>query len=208
MIPTVDQAAQWIASGYVVVAPLEHGYVYLVDAFSHDAVRTMHVLREDSPGVTSQVLVPSAKTAVGVIRQIPPAADVLMNKFWPGLLTLNLQPQVGLNWDLGDDRKLDSVSVRAPQSGFVLELLGKTGPLACASAAQSGEPPLLHISKLQNSTHEIIRICDMGDLVAGPLSTVVVAKGNSVRMLREGAITFEDLLVHVPEITRADSVNS
>ena len=97
MIPTVDQAAQWIASGYVVVAPLEHGYVYLVDAFSHDAVRTMHVLREDAPGVTSQVLVPSAKTAVGVIRQIPPAADVLMNKFWPGLLTLNLQPQVGLN---------------------------------------------------------------------------------------------------------------
>lgn len=208
MFPTVDQAAKWIASGYVVVAPLEHGYVYLVDAFSHDAVRTMHVLREDAPGVTSQVLLSSAKTAVGISREIPPAADVLMNKFWPGLLTLNLQPHVGLNWDLGDDRKLDSVSVRVPQSGFVLELLAKTGPLACASAAQTGEPPLRHVSKLQISTHEIIRLCDMGDLVAGPLSTVVVAKGNSVRMLREGAISFEDLLVHVPQITRADSVNS
>ena len=41
----VALGAKAIRDGYVIVAPLEHGYAYLCDAFSHDAVRTRCVAR-------------------------------------------------------------------------------------------------------------------------------------------------------------------
>ena len=47
----VEQARQLISSGFIIAAPLEHGYAFICDAFSHDAVRAMHVLRGDDLGV-------------------------------------------------------------------------------------------------------------------------------------------------------------
>ena len=64
----VALGAKAIRDGYVIVAPLEHGYAYLCDAFSHDAVRTMHVMRGDALGVAAQVLISDATRAVGIIR--------------------------------------------------------------------------------------------------------------------------------------------
>ena len=61
-----------------------------------------------------------------------------MQNFWPGLLSLNLKPQAGLNWDLGDGNTLDQISVRIPDSQFILEVLKKSGPLVIASAAAAG----------------------------------------------------------------------
>lgn len=58
----VARALKEIRAGYVIVAPLEHGYVYLADAFSPFAVRAMHVLRGDEIGVAAQVLAYSLDT--------------------------------------------------------------------------------------------------------------------------------------------------
>lgn len=207
MEPSVDQAVEWIRSGLIVVAPLEHGYVYLVDAFSHDGVRAMHVLRGDELGVIAQVLVGSVETAAGIVRDISVQAEVLMRAFWPGALSLNLRPQHGLNWDLGDDKELDIVSLRVPSADFVLALLAKSGPLACASVAWAGQPPVLTIADLANLKNDLVRVCDFGELTAGPATSVVSATENTI-LLREGAITFEQLSAHVPGILRLNSANS
>jgi L-threonylcarbamoyladenylate synthase len=52
----VARALKSLRDGYVIVAPLEHGYVYLADAFSPFAVRAMHVLRGDELGTCSSSL--------------------------------------------------------------------------------------------------------------------------------------------------------
>ena len=51
----VARALKELRDGYVIVAPLEHGYVYLADAFSHYSVRAMHVLRKDADGIAVDV---------------------------------------------------------------------------------------------------------------------------------------------------------
>jgi tRNA A37 threonylcarbamoyladenosine synthetase subunit TsaC/SUA5/YrdC len=61
----VALAAKGIRDGYVICAPLEHGYVFLADAFSEFAVRAMHVLRGDALGVAAQVLIHSHETITG-----------------------------------------------------------------------------------------------------------------------------------------------
>ena len=64
------RALKSIRDGYVIVVPLEHGYVYACDAFSHFAVRAMHVLRGDALGVVAQVIIPNAKTEA--LENAPP----------------------------------------------------------------------------------------------------------------------------------------
>jgi tRNA threonylcarbamoyl adenosine modification protein (Sua5/YciO/YrdC/YwlC family) len=180
-----------IRDGYVIVVPLEHGYVYACDAFSHFAVRAMHVLRGDALGVVAQVIIPTAKTAQGLSRSMREDVQALTNAFWPGLLSINVKPQVGLAWDLGDSQRLDQISLRMPQDGFVSELMQKCGPLAIASITSNGLPTLLDVERFENPGVDVI--FDGGHLPAGPRSTVINVSDDGMQLVREGAISRESL---------------
>ncbi len=180
-----------IRDGYVIVVPLEHGYVYACDAFSHFAVRAMHVLRGDALGVVAQVIIPTAKTAQGLSRSMRADVQELTNAFWPGLLSLNVKPQMGLAWDLGDAQRLDQISLRMPHEGFVLDLMQKTGPLAIASITSNGLPTLLDVERFENSGVDVI--FDGGQLPAGPRTTVINVSDDGMELVREGAISRESL---------------
>ncbi len=180
-----------IRDGYVIVVPLEHGYVYACDAFSHFAVRAMHVLRGDALGVVAQVIIPTAKTAQGLSRSMREDVQALTNAFWPGLLSINVKPQVGLAWDLGDSQRLDQISLRMPQDGFVSELMQKSGPLAIASITSNGLPTLLDVERFENPGVDVI--FDGGHLPAGPRSTVINVSDDGMQLVREGAISRESL---------------
>ena len=180
-----------IRDGYVIVVPLEHGYVYACDAFSHFAVRAMHVLRGDALGVVSQVIIPTAKTAQGLSSSMRDDVQQITNTFWPGLLSINVKPQVGLAWDLGDAQRLDLISLRMPQEGFVLDLMQKSGPLAIASITSNGLPTLLDVERFENSGVDVI--FDGGHLPAGPRTTVLNVSDDGIELIREGAISRESL---------------
>ena len=180
-----------IRDGYVIVLPLEHGYVYACDAFSHFAVRAMHVLRADALGVVAQVIIPTAKTAQGLSRSMRDDVQELADSFWPGLLSINVKPQVGLAWDLGDAQRLDLISLRMPQEGFVLDLMQKSGPLAIASITSNGLPTLLDVERFENSGVDVI--FDGGHLPAGPRTTVLNVSDDGIELIREGAISRESL---------------
>ena len=186
-----------IRDGYVIVVPLEHGYVYACDAFSHFAVRAMHVLRADALGVVAQVIIPTVKTAQGLSRSMREDVQGLANSFWPGLLSLNVKPQVGLAWDLGDAQRLDQISLRMPQEGFVLDLLQKSGPLAIASITNNGLPTLLDVERFENTGVDVI--FDGGQLLAGPRTTVVNVSDDGMELAREGAISRESLRKASPD---------
>jgi len=191
------RALKSIRDGYVIVVPLEHGYVYACDAFSHFAVRAMHVLRGDALGVVAQVIIPNAKTAQGLSRSMRADVQELTNAFWPGLLSLIVKPQMGLAWDLGDSQRLDQISLRVPQEGFVLELMQKSGPLAIASITSNGLPTLLDVERFENPGVDVI--FDGGHLPAGARTTVINVSDDGIKLVREGAISRESLQIVSPD---------
>ena len=203
----VDQALQWIRSGLIIAAPLENGYAYLADAFDHDAVRAMHVMRGDALGIVSQVLISGQEVIDGIARDVSQNARVLMSNFWPGQLTFNLYPQRGLSWDLGDDKHLDQVSVRVPSAPFVLALLRESGPLAVASAAPAGTPPLLNAFDISAREYDLAGIFDAGVLIQAPSSTIVSDSEPGIELIREGAVTIHQLQELVPDIVVSGSAN-
>ena len=203
----LDQALQWIRSGLLIAAPLENGYTFLADAFDQDAVRAMHVLRGDRLGIVAQVLIAGQEVIDGIARDISLDARLLMSKFWPGQLSFNLRPQRGLTWDLGDERRLDLISVRVPSAEFVLALLQKSGPLAVASAARAGQPPIQDIKEITAREFDLTGIFDVGTLAQRPPSTIVSDAQKGVEVLREGAVSLEAIRLHLPEVAVSGSTN-
>jgi L-threonylcarbamoyladenylate synthase len=211
----INKACKAISDGYIIAIPLEHSYVYVCDAFKADSVRAMHVLRGDPLFTAAQVLVASQIAAQGIVREITPETTALMKKFWPGMLSMNLRPQTGLSWDLGDANHLDQVSIRVPKSKFAKALLAKSGPLAVASAGRADRSSVLSFGSAERVVRSAIKSIDEikvtesdlafkfnnGVLRNGPLSTVIEADETGVRVLRIGAISLEEILSVVPGAT-------
>ena len=194
----VKKALKAISDGYVIAIPLEHSYAFACDAFKQDSVRAMNVLHGSPLFTAAQVLVGSSKTAQGVAREITPEISALMKKFWPGLLSLNLRPQLGLSWDLGDANQLDRISIRTPKSKFAKALLAESGPLAVTSGARIGRPAPKELSDIFTLHSDLAFQFNGGKLRQGAATSVVEADADGVRVLRVGAISLAQIQEIVP----------
>ena len=197
----VATAVAALKDGFVIVVPLEHSYALMADAFMHDSVRAMHVLRGDALGVAAQVAIANRDLIDGIARDVSTEARLLMQNFWPGLLSFNLKPQAGLNWDLGDGNTLDQISVRVPDSQFVLEVLKKSGPAAIASAALVGGDAISDPADISYLDSDVAAIFTAGVLPKGGASTVIDLTGIRKRIVREGAISIGEITALVPDIS-------
>ena len=184
----VTRAVKAINDGYVIAVPMENGYAYLCDAFSHDAVRAMHVLRGSDSGIKAQVLVRDYKMSVGITREVADKTIAAMKKYWPGKVTFIVKPSALLNWDLGDNNEIDEVAVRVPSATFVKAILAKTGPLATVSVAKLGEPAVTSSNEVPTDGIEVF--FNNGKLRKGEPSTVVQSQSGIHTVIRRGAVDF------------------
>jgi len=197
----VDTAVRYIKSGEVIIAAAEHGYVYLADAFDKDAVKAIHILRGDRTNVVTQVFIGDIKVLTGITARLTQEQDNLLKAFWPGLLSVTMKSQLALSWDLGDERRLGKVNVRLPNRKFLNAILLKTGPLAAASVALTGESAILDLTKVSIYESDIGVIFDEGQLESGQLSTWIDLSENEITVIRVGDISLEQLRSIVPTIS-------
>ena len=197
----VDTAVRDIKSGEVIIAAAEHGYVYLADAFDKDAVKAIHILRGDRTNVVAQVFIGDIKVLTGITARLTQEQDNLLKAFWPGLLSVTMKSQLALSWDLGDERRLGKVNVRLPNRKFLNTILLKTGPLAAASVALTGESAVLDLTKVSIYESDIGVIFDEGQLESGQLSTWIDLSENEITVIRVGDISLEQLRSIVPTIS-------
>ena len=197
----VDTAVRYIKSGEVIIAAAEHGYVYLADAFDKDAVKAIHILRGDRTNVVAQVFIGDIKVLTGITARLTQEQDNLLKAFWPGLLSVTMKSQLALSWDLGDERRLGKVNVRLPNRKFLNAILLKTGPLAVASVALTGESAILDLKKLSIYESDIGVVFDEGQLESGQLSTWIDISENEITVVRVGDISLEKLRSIVPTIS-------
>ena len=197
----VETAVRYLKSGEVIIAAAEHGYVYLADAFDKDAVKAIHILRGDRTNVVAQVFIGDIKVLTGISARLTQEQENLLNTFWPGLLSVTMKSQLALSWDLGDERRLGKVNVRLPNRKFLNAILLKTGPLAVASVALTGESAVLDLTKVSIYESDIGVIFDEGKLESGQLSTWVDISENEITVVRVGDISLEQLRSIVPTIS-------
>lgn len=196
----VERAVASLRNGELIIAPLEHAYVFVADAFNHAAVKRLHQLRNDARGVASQVIVGDIAAARGITSGFNATIQNLCEMFWPGLLTVNIAPAPGLVWDLGDARTLEQISIRIPSSPFIREVSIASGPLAIGVAAMAGRPIPRSTIFFPAKDSDYAYLFDAGDLPEGPQSTVLSVRDEGVMMLRAGAISLAELRKVTPNI--------
>ena len=138
LLEGLRQAKQTIGRAGLVVLPTDTVYGIGCDAFSAFAVEALLKAKGRGRQSPPPVLMPSAATIDGLAQNIPAEVRALADAFWPGGLTIVLEAQPSLAWDLGDTN--GTVAVRVPAHPVALELLAETGPLAVSSANLTGEP--------------------------------------------------------------------
>ena len=100
--------------------------------------------------------------------------------------------QPSLRWDLGETR--GTVAVRMPDDEAALDLLGRTGPLAVSSANVTGEPAATDADEAERMLGESVEVVlDGGPSPGTAASTIVDCTGKRPRILREGALSAEEL---------------
>ena len=197
----VGTAVRYINAGEVIVVAAEFGYIYLANAFDKDAVKAIHILRGDQSGVAAQVFIKETKVLSGIAKVSNLNADQLLAKFWPGLLSVTVNCQPGLSWDLGDEQRLGKVNVRVPNRKFLNRILESTGPLAAASVSLIGKPVIKDLTKLPVYESDVGAIFDEGILDSGPASTWLEISENEITVKRVGAISIEELQAVIPSIS-------
>ena len=186
-------AGELLRSGRLVAFPTETVYGLGADALDTPAVRGVFAAKARPADNPLIVHLPDADGLGRVAATITPLARRLAGEFWPGPITLVLdaRPDVPRITTGG----LATVAVRVPDHPVAVALLRAAGvPVAAPSANRSGRPsPTTAAHVLADLGGRIDAVVDGGRCTVGVESTVVDARGDQPIVLREGAVTREEL---------------
>lgn len=197
------EAASAVRRGELVVLPTDTVYGIGADAFSATAVADL--LRAKGRGRTmpTPVLIGSPNTLHGLVTDFSELAWELVDAFWPGALTLVTKHQPSLQWDLGDTR--GTVAVRMPLHPVAIELLTEVGPMAVSSANLTGHPAPETCHAAQEMLGDSVSVyLDGGPTPGNVPSSIVDVTGRVPVLLREGALSPEELRKVVPDLEVAN----
>ncbi len=176
-----------LRQGGLVAFPTDTVYGLAADPFNAGAVERLFFAKERQQQKAIAVLVGSVDQVSRVSSQVSPAAEKLMNHFWPGALTIIARKHPDVPSNLSPD---ETVGVRMPDHPVALRLLREFGPLATTSANLSGGlNPVSAIEVMEQLNGRIECILDGGICPGGVPSTVVRIEGEKAVILRHGAIS-------------------
>lgn len=195
----ITKAANAVAEGDLVVLPTDTVYGIGCDAFDAEAVSALLAAKGRGRAMPPPVLVPHVRTLDGIARGITAQTRALAEAFWPGALTIITRAMPTLHWDLGDTN--GTVALRMPLHPVALELLERTGPMAVSSANLTGRAAALTCRQAQDMLGKDVAVyLDGGEAGLGVASTIVDCTAPVPRVVRQGAVTLEDLRSVVPDL--------
>lgn len=201
----IAEAAALLKAGRLVAFPTET--VYGLGANAMDGVAVARVFEAKQRPEFDPLIVHIADSSWldRVVTDVPPLARLLMERFWPGPLTLVL-PKLDSVPDLVSSG-LDTVGVRQPAHPIAIELIAEAGtPIAAPSANLFGRiSPTAAQHVVDQLADRIDYVFDGGSCSVGIESTVVAVDGDRVVVLRPGGLTLEALRGVAPKVEFNDS---
>ena len=138
-------------------------------------------------------MIQDASVLAEAVTHISETAKQIMNKYWPGRITIVFSARAHLSDRL--TAKTGKIGIRRPRHPVAAELVGHfQNPITATSANISGQPGISQVSDLDPSIRRNVDlILDAGDLKGGVGSSVCDITTDPPTLLREGTISAEDL---------------
>lgn len=199
---TIEKVVQCIKNDSIVAYPTETFYGLGVDVTNDHAVKHLFDLKRRDYGNPIAVIVADRDMLQEVVADIPDLALALMEKYWPGPLTILFKTnEVISKWLTTNTGKIGIRVSSNPIATAITKGLGK--PLSTTSANLSGFPPSFDTKHLKNYfSDKIDIILDAGELPTSRGSTVVDVSRDKMVVIREGDIAADEIfsvINHVEE---------
>ena len=196
----MEEAGELLKSGALVAFPTETVYGLGANALDEKAAAKIYAAK-GRPSDNPIIIHIADMESLGLItEEIPKAAYMLAEKFWPGPLTMVMKKSDVVPY--GTTGGLDTVAVRMPSHPIALEMIRHGGGyIAAPSANTSGRPSPTLASHVADDMDGIIpMILDGGAVGIGIESTIVDLTEEIPTILRPGFITKEMLEEVVGEV--------
>lgn len=196
----LEKGAKIIRSGGLVAFPTETVYGLGANGLDEKAVGKIFLAKarpQDNPLILH---VSHIDQVLPLVETIPETARKLMDRFWPGPLTIILKrSQLVPDVITGG---LDTVAVRMPDNPIALSLIDLSQrPLAAPSANISGRPsPTRAVHVVEDLDGRVDLIVDGGTTGIGLESTVLDMSKDQGIILRPGGLGLEELRELLPNI--------
>ena len=188
----IAEAAKIIKDGGIVAFPTETVYGLGADALNEEAVKKIFIAKgrpQDNPLIVHV----ASKEIEAYVENVPEIAEKLMNKFWPGPLTIILNkkdiiPNV-------TSANLQSIGIRMPDNDIARKLIELSGTVIAAPSANiSGRPSPTDLERCVEDLNGRVD-CIIGGCHSkiGVESTIVDCTINPPLVLRPGGVTLEML---------------
>lgn len=203
----IQRAAELIREGQVVGMPTETVYGLAADATNPEAVRRVFAAKgrpADNPLI---VHIADLDMLSEVASVIPPLVPKLAEAFWPGPLTMIMPKREEIPTETSGG--LDTVGIRMPSHPAAQALIRCAKlPIAAPSANRSGYPsPTTAQHVIDDMNGRIPAVIDGGACHCGLESTVICFDdAETVRILRPGFVTKEDLLRVAPKVVIDEAI--
>lgn len=200
----IDSAVELLKKDETVVFPTETVYGVGANALRKEAIDKIYLAKK-RPKDNPLIVHVGSIDQVHEIAQVTDIAQKLMEKYWPGALTLVLNKKEGV--PQVTTAGLPTVCVRMPDNQIAIELINKCGfPLAAPSANISGRPSATtahHV--LQDLKGKVSAVIDGGSSRLGIESTVLDLTRSPAAILRPGNITCEQLREDLENVVCSDT---
>jgi L-threonylcarbamoyladenylate synthase len=197
----IAEAAEAVRRGELVIFPTETVYGLACDALNDLAVKSLIEAKGRRSGHPLPVQIVDAAGLDAVASQVPQAARLLAEKFWPGPLTL----VVPKNERISDmvSGGLASVGIRVPDHPVALALLRELGsPIVATSANLTGnDAPADSETAISEVGLSVSVVLDSGPCRLGRASTVVDTTVVPPRILRLGSISRGEIAAVIGEVS-------
>lgn len=181
-------AAEILRRGGLVAFPTETVYGLGADSTNPKALARLNQVKGRPPDKPYSLHLYSADQVQAFVPAIPPLAARLMERFWPGPLTIVMPGPRG-----------GTLGFRFPDHPIAHAFLKACAvPVVAPSANRSGHPPPTDAAEVLEALNgDLECVLDGGPTRLGRESTVVEIVNNRVEIRREGAIAKEAILAVV-----------
>lgn len=196
----IAQAGEILQKGGLVAFPTETVYGLGANALDEEAAAKTYAAKgrpSDNPLI---VHIAEVSALEGIVTNVPEKAKRVMEKFWPGPLTLIFEKNENVPY--GTTGGLNTVAVRMPVDEIALSLIRAGGGyISAPSANTSGRPsPTSAQHVAEDLSGKIDMILDGGTVDIGVESSILDMTVDPPMILRPGAITKEMLEEVIGEV--------
>jgi len=184
----LKRAVEVLNNGGIVAFPTETFYGLGARFDKEVSLKRLYELKKRPEEKPMPLIIGERKLLSMIAEPVNETAELLMDKFWPGPLTLILPAIDGLSSYL--TAGTGTVAIRIPGESFALYLAKEAGfPITATSANPSGMPPAgTADAVIKYFGEKIDLIIDGGKTAGGLPSTIVDVTNKEIKILREGVI--------------------